>query len=257
MLKKYKNPPVVEAWIDFRFEYGEESPAWNQKIAVDFIKSFDQFKKEEYLALFKKEIKVDQKGSIVSDEDVFVRLKAFNSVNDRCLQVEQSLLVYNMLRIKDAEWPGFSVLLEEAILFCQEYINLFGPLHIRPVLNYRDNITIPFIERKIQPKDYFEIYPEVPENTFGDITDFSLSLILPTTCENGVTSFSVRTQPIVSTEPNSKLPFIIDWYVQSAKSFTCEDLNDCDLWLKSAHEGINKAFESCLTDKCRLLFDEE
>ena len=54
MPKNYKNPPVVEAWIDFRFEYGEESPDWNQKIAADFVSSFDQFKKEEYPALFQK-----------------------------------------------------------------------------------------------------------------------------------------------------------------------------------------------------------
>lgn len=257
MLKIYKNPPVVEAWVDFRFEYGEENPSWNQKIAVDFINSFDQFKKDEYPALFKKEIKVGQKGSTVSDVDVFVRLKALNSVNDRCLQVEQSLLVYNMLRRKDVEWPGFPVLLEEAIPFCQEYINLFGPLHVRPVLHYRDNITIPFLEEQIQPKDYFKIYPEVPEDRFGNMVDFSLSLILQDICKNGVTRFSVKTQLIASAESNSKLPFVLDWEVQSTKVFTCENLNDCNGWLISAHEGINKAFESCLTDKCRLLFNEE
>ena len=56
MSKEYKNPPVVEAWIDFRFEYGEETPIWNEKIAVDFVKSFEQFNQEEHLALVKKRL---------------------------------------------------------------------------------------------------------------------------------------------------------------------------------------------------------
>lgn len=254
MPKNYKNPPVVEAWIDFRFEYGEESPDWNQKIAPDFVSSFDQFKNKEYPALFKKEIKVDQKGSVVSDEDVFVRLKAFNSVNDRCLQVEQSLLVYNMLRRKDVEWPGFPVLLEEAIPICQDYINLLGPLRVRPVLHYRDNILIPFVDGKIEPKDYFAIYPEVPDDEFWDMSDYALSLILHGICENGVARFSARTQPSESAVSNNELTFIVDWDVQSKEFFNCENLSDCNKWLNTAHEGVNVAFERYLTDKCRLLF---
>jgi uncharacterized protein (TIGR04255 family) len=256
MPKEYKNPPVVEAWIDFRFEYGEESPEWDQRIVAEFIRKFEQFQREEYPALFKKEIKLNQDGSLASDRNVFVRLKAFNDENDRCLQVEQALLVYNMLRKKDVEWAGFAVLLDEAIPCCQAYVDFFSPLRVRPVLHYRDNIVIPFVDGRIEPKEYFEIYPEVPKDKFGDITDFALSLGLKEICRNGVGGFSARTQPIAATDANAKLPFVIDWNVQSVESFDCQKLEECREWLESAHEGIHAAFDRCLTEKCKLLFQE-
>ncbi|MBC8378029.1 MAG: TIGR04255 family protein [Planctomycetes bacterium] len=255
-IKKYKNPPVVEAWIDFRFEYGEQPPEWNGMVATDFLKSFNEFKKEEYPALFKKAIKVNEKGSIVSEADLLVRLKAFNKANDRCLQIEQNLLVYNILRNKNVTWPGFSVLLSEAMPFYQAYIDKFHPIKAKTVLHYRDHVAIPFIDNKIEPKDYFEIYPKVPEDKIGNMVDYSLSLILSDICENGVASFSVRTEPEISDieVTQSKLLFIIDWDVQSRISFACENLDSCGTWLNLAHSGINKAFESCLTERCRSLF---
>ncbi len=254
-IKKYKNPPVVEAWIDFRFEYGEETSEWNEKIAVDFVNSFEQFNQEEHLALVKKEIKVSEHGPVFSESaPVLQRIKAFNKTKDRCLQIEQSLLVYNMLRKKDVEWPGFPVLLEEALPFCQKYIDTFHPTSVKTVLHYRDHIVIPFVEGKIEPRDYFEIYPEVPEDKIGNMVDYSLSLILSGICENGVTRFSVRTEPFGIEESMTKLPFIIDWDIQPVISFNSEDLGACKKWLNLAHIGINKAFEGCLTGKCRALF---
>ena len=258
MPTKYKNPPVVEAWIDFRFEYGEEVSDWNEKVVIDFVKSFEQFNQEEHLALVKKEIKLSEKGPVFSDEKpTLQRLKTFNKGKDRCLQIEQSLLVYNMLQKKNVEWPGFSVLLEEAIPIYAKYLEVFHPISVVPVLHYKDNVIIPFIEGKIEPKDYFEVYPKVPEDKFGNMIDFSLSLILSDICVNGVARFSVRAEPFAIEESDPKLPFVIDWDVQSVNSFACEDISLCKEWLISAHDGINKAFESYLTEKCRTLFGEE
>lgn len=254
---KYKNPPVVEAWIDFCFEYGEEASEWDEKVAVDFLNSLDEFKQEEYFALVKKEVKTSERGPILSDSaPILQRLKAFSKeAKDRCLQVEQNLLVYNMLRKKDVEWPGFAVLLAEALPFCQKYIDRFHPVNVKPVLHYRDNVTIPFVDGKIEPRDYFEIYPNVSEEKFGNIGDFSLSLFLADICENGFARFSVRTEQLVTGETQDKVPFILDWYVESVNSFDNENLDMCKEWLILAHEGINKAFENCLTERCRSLFE--
>lgn len=256
-IKKYKNPPVVEAWIDFRFEYGEETSQWNEKVAVDFLNSLDEFRQEEYFALVKKEIKTSEHGPILSDSGpTLQRLKAFKrEANDRCLQIEQNLLVYNMLRKKDVEWPGFQVLLAEALQFCQKYIDIFHPIRVRTVLHYRDHISIPFIQNNIEPRDYFEIYPEVPEGKIGNMVDYSLSLVLADICKDGIARFSVKTEPSAVDESFPKLPFIIDWDVQSVISFECEDLYECREWLSLAHEGIKKAFVECLTPKCRSLFE--
>ncbi len=255
MTKKYKNPPVVEAWIDFLFQYGEEVSEWNERVAIDFVKSFEQFNQEEHSALVKKEIKLSEYGPIFSEaKPVLQRLKTFNKTKDRCLQIEQNLLVYNMLRKKEVEWPGFSVLLSEAMPFCQKYMETFHPVSMSTVLHYKDNITIPFVEGKIKPEEYFRIYPSLPED-FGSMQDYSLSLILTDTCKDGVVRFSVSAMPFAINESNPKLPFVIDWDVQSIISFKCEDLDVCKTWLNSAHDSVNKAFEDCLTERCRSLFE--
>lgn len=256
-IRKYKNPPVVEAWIDFRFEYGEESSDWNNRVAVDFVKCFDKFNQEEHVALIRKEIRMSKRGPFFSESaPELQRLKTFNATKNRCLQIEENLLVYNMIRKKDEEWPGFSVLLEEALPCCQKYIDSFHPTNLRVALHYRDHIVIPFVNDKIEPKDYFEIYPNVPEDKLGNMVDYSLSLLLTDICKEGAGRFSVRTEPFALDESRPQLPFIIDWDVQSVNPFNCEDLDTCAAWLKSAHEGINRAFEGCLTPKCRSLFDE-
>jgi len=255
MSKEYKNPPVVEAWIDFRFEYGEEAPIWNEKIAVDFVKSFEQFKQEEHRARVKKEIKLSKQGLVISEADpVLERLKTFNKTKDRCLQIEQNLLVYNMLRKKESGWPGFSVLLSEALPFCRLFISKFHPIKLRTVLHYRDHVLIPFTNNEIEPSDYFKIYPEVP-NDFGSMRDYSLSLVLPDICNNGVALLSTKTARVPIEKSQLKFVFIIDWDVRSEISFESDDLGACEAWLKHAHEGINKAFNECLTDRCRSLFE--
>jgi uncharacterized protein (TIGR04255 family) len=255
MPKEYNNPPVVEAWIDFHFEYGEEASEWNDKVAVDYVNSFEPFKKEEHIALVKKEIKISKHGPVFSESaPVLQRLKTFNKTKDRCLQIEQNLLVYNLLRKKETKWPGFSVLLDEALPFCQSFIDAFHPVRLRTVLHYRDHVIIPFEENKIEPKDYFEIYPKMPEQ-FGNMIDYSLSLVLADICANGVARFSVRTEPSIGEKMRPQLPFILDWDVQSIISFECETLDNCGAWLELAHQGINKAFEGCLTVKCRSLFE--
>ena len=159
-----------------------------------------------------------------------------------------------MLRKKGTDWPGFSVLLSEALPLCQSYIETFHPIRLWTVLHYRDHVLIPFINNEIEPSDYFEIYPEVPKD-FGNLMDYSLSLVLPDICKDGVTRFSAKTAEFPKEESQPKLAFIIDWDVHSVISYESDDLESCNKWLKLAHEGINKAFNECLTDRCRSLFE--
>jgi uncharacterized protein (TIGR04255 family) len=253
--KTYKKPPVVEAWIEFHFEYGEEAPKWDQNVTTQFINSFgEQFDQKNQVALFAKEVKIGEQGPVFSQSDpILHRLKIFNKTKDRCLQVEQKLLVYNMLR-NGTDWPGFSILLQEVLPIHQQYLDAFHPVKIRKVvLNYRDHIMVPFENESIEPKDYFEIYPNIPPK-MGNMAHYSLSLVLSDICKDGIAQFSVRTKPCIIDETKPKLPFIIDWNVHSTISFACNDKISYEAWLNTAHDGVSQAFKECLTEKCRGLF---
>ncbi len=258
MTKEYKNPPVVEAWIEFHFEYGEEAPKWDQNVAVQFVTSVgEQFNHPEHALLFRKDVRFNaSNGSFefAQSAPVFEKIKTFNVNKDRCIQVDRNLLVYNMLR-KGLEWPGFEVLMSEIMPIQKKYLQSFHPVRIgRIVLHYRDNIIIPFDKNgKIEPKDYFEIYPNIPPQ-IGDMANFSLSLTLPTICRNGDLQFSIKTMPCITNGEQKKMSFIIDWNVYSNALFECTNEEEFMAWLNNAHKGLNGAFENCLTEKCRALF---
>lgn len=253
MAGKYKNPPVIEAWVELHFEYGEEVPEWNKKVADDFIESLNEpVANKEYIVT--QSVTVNPKQKSVEIKSELERIKAYIKENDRCIQVGRQVFVYNLLK-RDTEWPGFSVLLQEALLRSQQYMDRFFPKRIKQaVLHYKDNVVIPFEESgKIDPKDYFEMYPHMPQK-IGDMAGYSLSLNLPNICQDGVMQFSVMTNPCDPEKSQSKVSFIIDWDVQSTNSFDCQENISCEKWFKSAHDGVLNAFEMCLTEKCKKIF---
>jgi uncharacterized protein (TIGR04255 family) len=252
--KTYNNPPVIEAWIEFHFEYGEEAPEWNKNVAEDFIESIGKsFARKEYLASANVIVNANQRSVEIKHE--LERIKAYSKENDRCLQTGRTVFVYNMLKKEKEKWPGFPVLLQEVLPLYQQYINKFHPNRIKMItLHYRDHIVIPFENGRIEPKDYFEIYPNMPQDKIGDMVHYSLSLVLSDICKDGITQFSAKTGTFSEEKPQTRLPFTIDWNVHSAISFACDDKTSHEAWLNAAHDGVNKAFEACLTEKCRGLF---
>lgn len=259
---RFANPPVIEAWIEFRFSYPEDAPYWDQTRAQAFIRDYfeGKFKVNSYFG--RSEIAVDaSKGQpdFSKSKLIFERIRAVSAAQDHYVQAGRDVLIYNMVR-KQKEWPEYATLRSEALDAYDKYIECLKPSALQSVsLNYRDLVVIPLDEKnKVKLDDYFKVLPKVPEDTYGDISDFMIALDMPKVCKSGLTHLIIRTQP---SPPNANHPvsnacFTLDWDLNPHKPIESLDKRIVTDWLDQAHDDLFKAFLATFTRKGLNLFDK-
>lgn len=260
--EELKKPPVIEAWIGFQFQYGEEPPLWNENRAETLIKECfgDTFKKKDFGVTAKVEFGTSGGRPVLSEPElIFERIRAVTEKEDRFIQAGRSWLVYNLLR-KGRDWPGFPTLREEALETYDKYIKFLRPDTLQLVsLHYRDLILIPTNEMdRIKIEDYFTVCPGVPDETFGVIGRFVIDLILPEMFEDGTLRLIMKDQPMISkgNEPSS-FRFLMDWHITSNKLFESLSNEIVIGWLDNAHDVLYSAFKESFTKRGWQLFNQE
>jgi uncharacterized protein (TIGR04255 family) len=246
-LTDFKKPPVVEAWIEFYFDLSEENIPWTEEYAVNFIKeNFPNYspKNSEYFA----RISINSKGEpdFSKTDKFFNRIRAFSKNGEYCIQAGRNVLIFN--QINKGDWLGYDNMRDKAFEVLEQYLNYrkFERL-LNTCLHYRDLIVIPSANEKINLEDYFKIYPKVCES-FGDTWRINLELVLPQSCKQGVTIFTLLQ---VSDKNVKNFRFYIDWHVTpydgSIPTNTCE----AKLWFDAIHSDLRKRFEETFTDKAK------
>ncbi len=163
---EFKNPPVIESWIEFYIDLTEESIPWNEDAAKDLIKKyFPDFKSMDFFGLA--QVTIDPKTRNISPTNLsFERVKAFTETKDKCIQAARNMLVFN--HIKKDNWPDFKERRDQAFDALEKYLTFRQINKLRSVaLHYRDIVQIPREGKDtIRLEDYFTISPKVPEEKF-------------------------------------------------------------------------------------------
>ncbi len=246
-LTDFKKPPVVEAWIEFYFDLSEENIPWTEGYAVNFIKeNFPDYtpKNFEYFA----RISVNSKGEpdFSKTDKSFNRIKAFSKNGEYCIQAGRNVLIFN--QINKGDWLKYDNMRNKAFEVLEKYSNYRKIEKLLTVcLHYRDVITIPSENQKIELEDYFKIYPHT-SNSFGDLSNFKLELLLPQSCKDGLTFFTLLTFP--STDVKS-FKFQMDWHVTPYEGSTPKNTCEAKLWFDTVHSDLRKRFEETFTDKAK------
>ena len=143
---RFKKPPIVEAWVEFKVNLTDESVCWDESTAKEFInKYFADFKRQEFFRLA--EVKIDSKtGNVLETRRSFERIRAFTEDRDRCVQAGRNLLVFNQIRQGQKEWPGYERLRDSAFDALQKYLD-FRTLNtlVGVSLHYLDPSSTPQI----------------------------------------------------------------------------------------------------------------
>ena len=259
---KLDNPPVVEAWVEFRFGLGEESPPWNEAIAEKFLEEAlaGSYRSELYGGIA--EFVLENTGGRTSLKDSkysFDRIRAVRTdSDDKYLQVGRGLLVCNLVR-KQKAWPKFETLREEALNIIEKYCDFFKPKKlIAAAINYRDIVSIPYPDsQKLDLQEYVRFYPEVSSDIFGQVSNFRMSCSLENAIKSGILTLSMRrghhpegTNP---DQDNQVLLLRMDWNLISTNLQSIE-VEAVRKWLNIAHDDIINVFQRAFTEKGWALF---
>ena len=253
---KFKKPPVVEAWIAFKFDLSEESAVWDESTAEYLIKNcFKDFRIEGWFGFTK--LFFDNKAHNIDPtktEIVFDRIRAFTEQKDYCVQASRDTLVFN--QIKKGIWPEYEVMRDQAIDALNKYMDFRGLKNLSSVsLHYRDIISIPKSNNSlIELEDFFKIHPELPTARFGVVSGFNFSVKLDETCEKATTTLTLQSLPLKDPSDDN-FKFAMDWHVTSVEKF--DDLSFAIKWLNKAHDDLKSGFESAFTEKCLAVFEPE
>lgn len=258
---KLAKPPVIEAWIDFRFVPGEDAPAWDRRVAADFLRqSFGgRYTPRDYLIRTEFAVPVADDLEVAPPRSILERTRAVNDDEDRFLQVGRDVLIFNLLR-KEHTWPEYPVLRDEALRAYDEYVAATTPISVKSIsLHYRDVVTVPFgSDREILPANYLRVYPEFPKESFGPVSDFLIGVTLPRLSSTGVVKLIVKTEPATQQcqEHDTELQgrFRMDWNVAAEFHERLARESVCG-WLEGAHEDLLRAFRSAFTQEGWKLFD--
>jgi uncharacterized protein (TIGR04255 family) len=251
----FKKPPVVEAWIEFRFALTQEDSQWDEDAARSLMKTcFEEFAADRFLKSMSIDVNMrpGQPGPTATPEFSFERVRAFSQSGEHCIQAGRNVFVFNQL--KRTTWLKFDCMRDAALSAVQKYMSFRNLDELTGVsLHYRDVVTIPTGDSSgIEFRDWFHVYPEVPTSSFGSVSAFTFAVQLPSMCERAVAVISIQSLPSMS-EEDRELRFSIDWDVSSVDKV--EGLESARQWLDSAHEGLHNSFQKAFTAQCLALFE--
>ena len=255
---KLGKPPVVEAWIEFRFNVNEETP-WTEAIAHDFLDTAlgGRYKVRDFVG--RADVVFDTQGGTPSVKEaklLFERIRAVGGEHqDRYIQVGRGALVVNLCKVN--EWAGFNALSQEAMEAFGKFRDFFKPHALNAAaIHYRDVVEIPWPDdRQLELRDYMELYMEIPADRFGQTSSFNMSCSLVNTAVDGVLTIAVRREQPPDTDSQQRpLRLVMDWNITTRPSVASLDADNITAWLQNAHNEIEKVFRHAFTDKGWALF---
>ncbi|KPJ64923.1 hypothetical protein AMJ44_11930 [candidate division WOR-1 bacterium DG_54_3] len=245
MGNKYKNPPIIEAVCEFRFEPGS---AWDLAVpGLVYERIRDTFPKRrptrdvqlgvrQVEAGLEQELKTTERIRFLRDDE-----KAF-------MQVGPDQVAIHHLKPYPS-WKGFQPLIMEGF---SAYSKAASPKGIQRIgLRYINRIEIP--GEKVKLEDHFEFYPFVGTKLPQDFGPFIVGIEVP--YEDARDMLRVQLTSVRGSAPNMiAVLHDLDYFLAKPGSVAVDDTQE---WIGVAHDKVEEVFEACIKDSLRKIFIEE
>lgn len=252
MVRKYKNPPIIEALCEFQF--GPDS-SWDLAMpGLIYEKVKDIFPKRRQVKMLALNIPAVPRAVTVEPQIQAIERMQFLQESERVLvQVGSQLVAVNHLK-PYSSWNEFFPLIQKGF---SAYCKVIEPKNIHRVeLRYINRIEFPVKDaeefQRIKLEDYFNFYPFVGSNLPQELRSFVM----------GIEASYERAKDILrlqltsgSTEAFNTAAIILDIDYFLAKPGEVE-IDDVFEWVDLAHKRIEESFENCIKDRLRQIFEE-
>jgi uncharacterized protein (TIGR04255 family) len=244
MGKKYKNPSIIEAFCEFQFE--PDSP-WDLTMpGLIYEEVKDTFPIRRPQTFLTGVISRDEKG-IIQKIEPKEKMLFFHKDEKSLIQIAEHLLAINQLK-PYSSWEEFFPLIKEGF---NAYKKIATPKGIHRIgLKYINQIDVD--KKSIEYEDYFLFGPHMGEGLPKNYNKFIVGIDFPKESTNDILRVTLK-----SFTPKRKgsisIIFDLDFFCTNSMPI---DEDKIFGWINSAHNNIEKAFESCITDKVREILEE-
>jgi uncharacterized protein (TIGR04255 family) len=246
MSRKYKNPPIIEALCELQFVPNQPWDLTLPGLMYEEVK--DRFPIKQQQVGIGVQFRSTEKGLEHRVEPAPPRVQFYRGDKAALIQVAPDLFVINQLKPYPT-WSVFKPLISENF---QIYKRVANPRGFKRIgLRYINKII--FNVGPVKLEDYFNFYPAIPEELPQVHADFiSRAEIL---YSNNRDRMIITISNAIPEVPNA-IPIILDldYIMIIQEGIPMESFEE---WLEQAHTAVEIAFESCITDRCRAIFEDE
>lgn len=241
MGRKYRNPPIVEAVCEFRFD--PTSP-WDMAIPgliYDGVK--DPFRRRAQERVLTLNI---SPPSVTPGLQTAERIRFLRDDERAFIQVSEHLLAVNHLSPYPS-WEGFRPSIHQAF---ETYRRVAQPKRLQRIgLRYINSVF--FENDRLEPSEYFNIYPRIGEGLPQDYYQFGL--VVYSLYENKRDTLKIELGSVLDAASPRAIIIDLDYSLVQPDQI---NLDDALAWVETAHANIEQAFEACITDRLRERFEE-
>src|SRR5437763_1252782 len=231
-IRRYRNPPVVEALCELFFEGSE----WDDTVVGRFYDRVkEKFPKRRKVELQEAQFTFSDKGHTTAGiQSLPPQMQFLSEEGNSLLQLRRDLLVVNQLR----PYPHFAVWEPNIYWALKMYWEMTKPKGIRRIgLRYINRIVIP--EAPVRMEDYFNIYPQLPKQ-MGDIHgSFMIRVELPCAQKGHAVVVTFASAP---PDQPGQIAHLLDLYGIFNASMPLNE-HEVQTEIRTAHANLNTAFE--------------
>lgn len=250
MTKTYKNPPLLEAVCEFRFELSSEYSKEQIATFYEKIKGDFSLQKKGKVHQFQFKIEPDKttKENQKSINQDFHEFEQYLSSDEKySVQLDGGRV--SIHRVKPYHsWNEFLPLIQKVY---HSYIETFSPKQLARIgMRYVNEVTLPLDGFSFS--EYFTINASMP--SLEESTQKSIFLGSIFERDGGRDAIKVQFAEKQSAEFSTNRIFVLDFDYFLVKSLASFD--DIDKWLNKAHTDIENVFEGISTKKTKQLFNK-
>jgi len=244
MTKKYKNPPIIEALCEFQFI---PSQPWDLTIpGLIYEKIQKEFPVKKTQVGIGIQLKPTDKGIEHKVQQAPPIMQYISKDGTLLVQNGPDLLTINKLK-PYTSWEKFKPVVFKNLKVYEEVAKPKGFKRIG--VRYINRIDLK--ETPSNLNEYLDFYPHYPKNLPQTSIKFISRVEIP--MKDNIDIMAITIGSVVPPKEGAfSIILDFDYFLNKPEAVTKDTVKD---WIEQAHLSIENAFEACIKDKTRKLFD--
>ncbi len=244
MGRKYKNSPIIEAVCEFRFQPGA---AWEKSFPDRIHEELHEtFPIKRPITAFQSSLTIDSRGSQQHLQQTNT-LQALREDETASVMIDVDRIAVIHAKPYPA-WEVFQPLIKQGLA---AYRNVATPKGLHRVgLRYINQIEMP--GEQVDLSEYLNFFPVLNWRLTTAYGPFAMMMQIPFDDDRDILNLRLSSGAVNSPDAMAVI-LDFDYFSGQSGAMNFEQVFD---WLEEAHSRVESAFEGCIKDSLREIFEE-